>query len=445
MHIDTYMNCFYKISVLLVFSCSLLAARAQEKATLSLAECIALSIKNNPSLQRAELATSRDDISYKQARYNVLPSLNAGVGHGYNEGRSVNPTTNQFVTDSYYSGNQSLDMGFTIFNGFRMLNDIRMKAQARTAGKLEFDNARNELKLDVITAYIGVLTAQDMLLQAERAMEVTAESVRRMEVLQREGAVNPGDYHDLKGQLRSEQNTLENGRQALFNSRLSLARLLNMAIDDMPAIEAMQLPAEQSRYTGTALFERAKQALPRMEALDWRIKQAELGVKVAKADYYPSLSLNAGMYSRYSSSSSVSYFKQMENYLSKGVSLSLRIPIFNRFSVRSQVRMARLDVEDMLLTKRVEENKLREETAKAVFNLETLKHNLKNLQEQELSYQESFRIAQVHFDAGNSNSVMLLTAKNKFDSTKNQLLITQYEWLLQKYINDYYAGTLEFL
>ncbi|HCU44083.1 MAG TPA: TolC family protein, partial [Sphingobacterium sp.] len=53
-----------------------------------------------------------------------------------------------------------------------------------------------------------------------------------------------------------------------------------------------------------------------------------------------------------------------------------------------------------------------------------------------------FRIAQVHFEAGNSNSVLFLTAKNKLDSSQIQLLVKQYEWLLQKYINDYYAGAL---
>jgi outer membrane protein len=38
--------------------------------------------------------------------------------------------------------------------------------------------------------------------------------------------------------------------------------------------------------------------------------------------------------------------------------------------------------------------------------------------------------------------VIFLTAKNKFDNSQIQLVVKQYEWLLQKYINDYYAGSL---
>lgn len=433
----------YRIIFVLFLSYCCLGLSAQENKSLSLAECIALSVKNNPDLQLSELSLRRNDIQHKQAQYNRLPSLNAGVGHSYNEGRSINPTTNQFVTAGYYSGNQSLDFNLPIFDGLKILYDVRMKAQAREAGKLEFDNAINELKLDVIEAYITVLTSQDMLTQAKNSLAVTEETVKRMEVLQREGAVNPGDYHDLKGQLQSDLNTTESNKLVLENSKIRLARLLNIDTRDLPEIEKLNMPADFYSYNDVELFEKAKESLPRMDALKWRIKEAEQGVKKAKTGYYPTLSLNAGLWSRYSSESTGNYFKQMDNFLSKGLSLNLRIPIFNQFAVRSQVRLAKVDVAEAKLRQTIEESKLREETAKTVFSLQTLKENVKNLQQQELNYQESFRIAQVHFDTGNSNSVMLLTAKNKLDNTKNQLVIKQYEWMLQKYINDYYAGTLE--
>jgi outer membrane protein len=106
------------------------------------------------------------------------------------------------------------------------------------------------------------------------------------------------------------------------------------------------------------------------------------------------------------------------------------------------VKLAKLDLESAKFQKDISLNELRTETAKAVFNLKNVSNNIVQLQEQQQSYSESFRIAQVHFEAGNSNSVLFLTAKNKFDSSQIQLLVKQYEWLLQKYINDYYAGSL---
>lgn len=419
--------------------------RGQTTARLSLTECVALAIENNPTLRQRELNVHRDQIHYKQAHYNRLPTLQGSLNHSYNEGRSVNTTTNQFVNTSYFSGGQSLDLSVPIFNGFMMLHDIRRKASAREAGKLEFEGAVNELKLDVIEAYLSILTAKDMLQQTERQLAVTQENVNRMEVMQREGATNPGDFYDLKGQLKTDQNLLETNRQALYDRRLRLAVLLNVSMDELPELETLPLAANQATYSGSELWDKAMDILPQFKALDWRIKEAQQQVKGAKAAYYPSLSLSTSIQSRFSSidGSGFNYWQQFRNYPSKGVGLRLHIPIFSRMQVRTHVKLAKLSLDEARWEHEIRKNALREETAKAVFSMKTLQAKVRNLREQEQSFQEAFRIAQVHFDAGNSNSVIFLTAKNKLDNTRNALLIKQYEWIMQKYINDYYAGTLD--
>ncbi|MFD1768425.1 TolC family protein [Sphingobacterium suaedae] len=440
------MKYFVRITLLfIVCYSSAISVMGQTSQSLSLSDCVQLAIQNNPSLKRSELDLRRDQINYRQAQYNRLPSLNGSVSHSYNQGRSINSTTNQFVDNSYFSGNQSLSLNAPLFNGFRILHDIRLRGSAREAGKLEFESAANELKLDVIEAYVMVLTAQDMLKQAEGQMAVTAENVRRSEVMQQEGAANPGDYYDLRGQLQAEENNVQNTKQELYNNQLRLMALLNISGNDLPTLQPLSLPAEETVDMSQDLYQSALRTLPNFKALDWRIKQAEHSIKVAKSQYYPSLSLDAGVQSRFSSvdEQGYNYWQQLTNYPSKGISLTLRVPIFNQMQVRNQVKLARLDLDEAKWNRKVQENLVREETAKAVFSLSTVQKNVHSLRKQERDYQEAFRIAQVHFDAGNSNSVLLLTAKNKLDNATNQLLIKQYAWILQKYINDYYAGKLE--
>lgn len=429
---------------MLSYSC-IFPIKGQTPARLSLTECVRLAVENNPKLKQTELSLDRNEVNYKQAHYNRLPSLEGNIDHGYNEGRSVNATTNQFVNTSYFSGGQMLSLSAPIFNGFRILHDIRRQASAREAGKLEFEGAANELKLDVIEAYVLVLTAQDMVAQTEGQLAVTRETVDRMEVLQREGAADPGDFYDLKGQLRTDENLLETNRQLQYERKLYLAGLLNIPVDDLPELEPLPFTIDQNQHSGEELYHTAMTVLPQFKALDWRKKEAYQQIKVAKSDYYPSLSLSASIQSRFSSidESGFNYWQQFKNYPSKGVSLNLRIPIFNKMQVRSQVKLAKLDLDEVKWERKIQQNMLREETAKAVFGMKTLQKNVHNLREQEQSYQEAFRIAQVHFDAGNSNSVIFLTAKNKLDNARNELVIKQYEWIMQKYVNDYYAGTLD--
>ena len=194
-----------------------------------------------------------------------------------------------------------------------------------------------------------------------------------------------------------------------------------------------------------ALFEPAKSVLPKYQALDWRIKEAAQQIKVAQANYYPSLAIHAGLSSRYSSSSADSYFNQSKNNLGKSLGFTLNIPIFNQFQTRNQVQRARLNLEESKLLKDIALNTLRENTARAVFDLSATAQSVRNLQEQEQHYAESFRIAQVQFDEGASNSVLYLTAKNKLDAARNQLLMKKYQYLLQKFMNDFYAGSLDLL
>lgn len=325
------------------------------------------------------------------------------------------------------------------------MHDIRKRASAKEAGKMEFESSINELKLDVITAYVFVLTAQDMLTQREGQLAVSQENLRRATVLHKQGAINPGDYFDLEGQVQAEQNVLENAKQSLYTNELRLASLLAMPVDELPAIAPLPIPIQDASLSSAALYQEALSVLPNFKALDWRIKEAQADIKVAKADYFPSLSLSGSIQSRFSSADDkgFNYWQQLKNYPSKGVTLSLRIPIFNQMNVRTQVKLAKLNLEEAIWNRKIQENVVLEETAKAVFNLSLLQRNVNNLQKQEQSYQEAFRIAQVHFDTGNSNSVLFLTAKNKLDNTKNELLMRQYEWVLQKYINDYYAGKLD--
>ncbi|MCS4228317.1 TolC family protein [Sphingobacterium sp. BIGb0165] len=415
----------------------------KQDAKRSLAECIQLAIKANPTLLQNELAVRRAEVNLSQAKSNRLPDLNGRLGHSLTSGRSVDNATNQYITRNNSSGNFGLDASVPVFNGFRILNDIRMRADAKTAGKLEFDSQVNALKLDVITAYIQVLTAQDVLKQSEMQTEVTREQVRRAESMQKEGAINPGDYFDLKGQLANDINMIESNKQRLYTNRVKLAGFLNVDEAQLGDLQALELKTDAQKLDATALYKLATESLPDIPALEWRIKAAEKNIKIAQSSYWPSLSLNGGLSSNYSKNVTTGgYWYQMKNNLGKAVSLNLSIPVFNRFKVRNDVKLAKLDLESSKFQREIALNNLRAETANAVFNLKNASNTITQLHEQNTNYAESFRIAKVVFELGNSNSVIFLTAKTKYDNSQIQLVVKQYEWLLQKYINDYYAGSL---
>ncbi len=436
---------------IMVFAIALmiyLPLMGQQVPVRTLEEVMGIALSNNSGLQKGEIALRRQQIDYNQSRLNVLPSVSANVGHGINQGRSVDPTTNQFTERTFSSGNQGLSADMTLFNGFRMLHDVRMKGQARAAGRLEYEGQVNEFKLDVIEAYIQVLTATDVLAQSENQLEVTREQLRRAEVMQEEGAFAPGDYYDIRGQMKNDENTVESNKQSLYAARLRLAKMMQVDEQELGSLAPLEVrlanPVTDPGSRTVALFERAQRELPKLQALDYRIGEARQQIGMARSGFFPSLGVGAGLNSRYSNQYETSYMTQFNQNLGKYVSLSLRIPIFNRMQTLNQVKQARLGYEDAQLEKEIQLQALKEATSKAVFDLRTSAIAVRNLEEQVMHYAESFRIAQVQFEAGASNSFLFLSAKNKVDAARQQLVIRQYQYLLQQYINDYYEGELRF-
>ncbi|SJN23552.1 TolC family protein [Sphingobacterium sp. JB170] len=429
------------LCVVYLVCCIVSLAKGQD-GLLSLADCVKQAIQNNPTLKREELNVERFELTHKQAKYDRLPSINGSVSHNISQGKTINPTTNQFIDNNNSSGGQSLSLDVPIFNGFYILHNIRMKSNALDAGKLEYEGAINDLKLDVIEAYVKVLTAQDMLKQTEGQLAVTTEQLHRNEILNNEGATNPGDFYDIKGQYSSDRNSVELTRQTLHNARVTLAELMNVPVQSVGELQSIDIPSNIAARDAESLFEQSMIALPQYKALDWRIKEMQTGVKVVKSELWPSLSLNGGMNSNYSKGEGA-VFTQIKNNLSKGVGITLSVPIFNQFRNRTQVKLAQVSLNEAELNKEIFTNLLRTKTAQAVFDLDISQKNVINLRDQEASYAEAFRIATVHFESGNSNSVIYLTAKNKLDATRSQLIISQYEWLMQKYVNDYYVGSLD--
>src|ERR1700730_8160991 len=96
---------------------------AQQK-TLSLQQAVETAITNNLDVKQSGLQQERAAVNLRQARANLLPTLNGSIDHTLNQGRSLdynNSYINQQNTTAYYSVGSNL----TLFNGLRILNNLR--------------------------------------------------------------------------------------------------------------------------------------------------------------------------------------------------------------------------------------------------------------------------------------------------------------------------------
>jgi len=85
----------------------------------TLERCINYALENNLTIKQQELYSKIQDNNLKQAKASLYPSLNAGANQNSTFGRSVDPFTNDFSTETVLSTNMSLSSSVTVFSGFQ--------------------------------------------------------------------------------------------------------------------------------------------------------------------------------------------------------------------------------------------------------------------------------------------------------------------------------------
>src|SRR4051794_13018719 len=186
----------------------LIQSSAQDSTSLSsaltLKECVETAIANNINIKRSEYAMDNSKVDLQLARGQMLPTLNAAIIHGNQQGRNINPYTNTYINQSVNYANYGLDGSATLFNGFSIQNGIKQYSLSYDASKMDVKQQRDNITIGVILAYLSVLSNQDQLTLANQQAEVTRKQVERLEILNKEGAIAPSTLYDMKGQLGTD-------------------------------------------------------------------------------------------------------------------------------------------------------------------------------------------------------------------------------------------------
>jgi outer membrane protein len=238
------LNCFF---VLLFFSVT-----ANSQNIWSLQQCIDTALKNNIPVQRAGLQTQAAEVNWRQSKANLLPDLSADLSHSLYSGRSIDPSTNAYVSQNTNGASYGVSSGVVLFNGMTLQNRIKQNSFAYEASRMEQQQSKDELVLNVILAYLSVLNNEDQLQVAYQQASTTQAAYDRIQILNNQGAVKPSDVSDLKGQLMGDQLNIVTAKNILETSKLTLAQLMNKNYDSTMHVEKIDAGEFLANYPATA-------------------------------------------------------------------------------------------------------------------------------------------------------------------------------------------------
>lgn len=464
----------------LVYCLVSLSAFAQNNSggNLTLQQCVETAINNNLNVQQSDLQSQAAEINWKQAKLDLLPDLNGSISHGINQGRSIDPFTNGYINQNVNVASYGLGSGVTLFNGLSLQNTIKQTRFSYEASKMSLQQQKDNITIGVIVRYLQVLNNQEILDQVLNQTDLTKKQVERLDILNNEGAIAPSLLYDLKGQYAGDQISYVNAKNAVETAKLALCQLMNIPYDKNFSVEKIDISTLGGKYEDSPerVYQVAMEQFALIKSVDYSRQSAAMGVKVARGRLFPVLSLNANFNTNYSNAATSSTFlnttdftssdyvvvngtqspviKKQNNFLVEGISygdqlknnrysninLSLRIPIFNSLQQRNRIKLAKLDLKNAEVVEQATKTQLQQDIEQAYLDMTGAYERFDVLKEQEIAFNESFRAAEIRFNAGVGNSIDYLTAKNNLDRSRINLIISKYEYVLRTKVLDYYKG-----
>ncbi len=446
----------------------------------SLEKCIEHAIENNIQIKQQTLQVSSHRSGVKQSKAALLPSVNASATHGYNFGRSVDPFTNDFSNTKVRSNNFGVGASIDLFRGGQNYHVLQKSNIELMASLQDLERIKNNISLNIATAYLQILFNKENLANAERQLNVTQLQVDRTIKLVNAGSLPKGDLLEIQAQKATEELAVINADNNLRMSYLTLTQFLELKNEDIknfsietPVISGIE--NEEVVLTVDMIYLEAQQ-LPQIKSAEYRVKSAYESLAIAKGGRTPTLSMNLSWGTGYSDARKLytgeidtenvvpigfigdateqivntydyithehdyEFGDQLKDNVSTSLTFRLSIPIFNNFQVQSNVIYKKLDYQNTEYSLELTKNELYKDIQQAYNNTKTAlaeyKGSLKALE----ARKEAFKYMQQKFDVGMITTIEYNTSKIQLNEAETDLLRAKYNYIFTQKILDFYRG-----
>ncbi len=453
------------------------ASYAQQNWTLQ--QCIDQALKNNLTVKQRELNLSSGKADHFQSKMNLLPSVNGQVTNNYNTGFSINPVTNQTLSDATFrSNNFVLSASMTLFNGLQNTNNVKLQASNVKATEEDVKTTRNNIALGVANAFMSVLLNEEIVKARALQIESTREQLIRQQKLFELGSSNKVRVLQLKAQVASEDLQLVTAQNQLQQSYLTLWQTMNINPDTANKIvkpASADFKVEEESQSADQIYNSFKERSPEIAAAKQRLRSAQLSQYIAQGGRSFRITTSAGINSFYSTQSMqgagtptlsssiigfdgsnnpiysipfprytetevIPFSTQFDRNLGKSLGFTLSLPIFNGWQVNNNIQKARINQEIATLNQQQTDLDVYKNVNQAYLDFKSAQKQYESSQLNYEANKEAFDLANSQLTLGAINTNDYITSRNQFLSAETSLLQARYQLLFRRKVLDFYLG-----
>ena len=414
----------------------------------SLKDCINYALANNIQLQKSKLQQYSALEDVKQSQAALLPSLSLSTSQNL----SYNPWPEQGtamiagnkvqskVDKVYYNGSYSLSGNWTVWNGNKNHNTVKLNKLTAEQARLDSATTANNVLEQIAQLYVQILYSNEAISVSKESLNTSKTNEERGKTMVEVGKMSRADLAQLTAQRAQDEYNIVEAESNLRNYKRQLKQLLQIANDEEfdvsipPTTDQMALedvPALNDVYTASL------QQRPEIKNAMLGIESSDLNVKIAKAGKMPTIGLSAGLSTNTSSMSNNGWGSQMKNNFTVGGGVTVSIPLFDNRQTKTAVNKANIQKQTYLLDLQDKQTTLYSTVENYWLQAVTNQNKFKAARASTESAQASYDLLSEQFKQGLKNTVELMTGKTN-------LLQAQQNELQSKYLAILNLNMLEF-
>ena len=429
------------------------SASAQTK-TWTLQECIDYAMQHNITLQRAKLQqlSAKEDVSQSKAA--LLPSLNASTSHnlGYRPWQDsgittvTNGTVNTKVDKTSYNGSYGLNASWTVWNGNRNRNQVKLNRLTEEQAELEIQETANSIQEKIAQLYVQILYLKEAVKVNEESLKTAQMNEDRGREMVEVGKMSKADLAQLTAQRATDEYNIVTAQTQVTNYKLQLKQLLEIFGDEEfdVATPATTLTTDELALSDIpalmSVYEQALATRPEIQSAEMAVKSSDVSIDIAKAGRLPTVSLQASASASTNSLANNSWSDQMKSNFNTGAGVSVSVPIFDQRQTKTNVNKARIQRESNLLALQDQQKQLYQTIENYWIDATNNQQKFRAAQATVDSEQQSYNLLQEKFNVGLTNIVELMSGKDKLLVAEQNRLQSKYMTILNLQMLQFYSG-----
>ncbi len=396
------------LTIIFIGANLILAQQATEKLTL--AECLQMALKNNPSLQQSELSVEQAHLSTRQSYSNLFPAMAISAGTS---------TSDNNLPGSEWQSQWSIQ-GSVDQSLYRpgMYSAIQLSKVNEKISQISNEDLKSQIRLAVENYYFQILTSYALISVYEDNIRSASENLEKIKMMYQLGAKTESEVlkaevqkGDFEAMLLSERERLQNYKRAL-NTTMGRSPNIDFEVEYIAA-EDIDIPELEAARSLLLASNREYQTLKQ------NLKSQEISLKIAREAYLPSLS---GYYS-YSRSGR---WTDGSPLASNQVGLRASLDLFNGFNKNLTVQKEKLNLEKSRIELEARERELTAQLTNLYTSLQTYTNLIKIDEKNVESSKRDLELVTARYAVGASTILDQMNAQASLLQSQSNLVKVKY-------------------